>query len=200
MIGIAFDHDEATAVVVPGDALGGDAAEWAREAAARVAGHHSFGSADVDLLARALERAQRGAVGDAATNLLLFDPLTGSFTPVRMTLLDRGLSADEQRRYLAPPSLVKPRLRNHTSAGLGAGFSVTTLDQADAATVRWLHMPGGRAFFTVLGPVRTHAVMTSAVLLEEILDTVRLDGLAPAEAAAFDDGLLAEPVDEVWRS
>lgn len=200
MIGIAFEHDEATTIVIPGDALVGDAGDWARAAAHRLAGSHSFESTDIDALARALERAQRGAAGDAATNLLLFDPLTGSFAPVRMTLLDRGLDAGEQRRYLSPASLVKPRLRAHTSAGLGAGFSATSLDQADSATVRWLHLPGGRAFFTVLGPVRPHAVMTSAVLLEDILDTVRFEGLAAGDAAAFDDGLLAGSDDEVWRS
>jgi hypothetical protein len=202
MTRVAFEHDEATSIVVPADELGGEQAErWARDAAARLAGHHEFSAETRDTLGRVLVRAQRSAAEDPATNVLLFEPGTASWAPLRLTLLDRELDVDEQSRYLQPDAALPPRLRTFVSQGLGQGCSSTAVDHDLRGTIRWLFLPRGATFFAVLGPLTPPAIPLAAAIAENILDTVRIEG-ATGPSADFDPQALvaAGQSDEVsWR-
>ncbi|WP_194409233.1 hypothetical protein [Microbacterium cremeum] len=201
MTRVAFEHDEATSIVLPADDLGEGAAAWADEAIARLAVHHDFGAGIRETLARALVRAQRSAVGDPATDVLLFERGTGSWVPLRLTLLERELDADEQSRYLRPDGVLPPRLRTLVSQGLGPGCSSTVVESEGRGSVRWLFLPAGLTFFAVLAPMAAPAIPLAAAIAEGILDTVRIEG-GGGVSAAFDPQALVDAgaSDDVsWR-
>ncbi len=199
MTALRFDYDETTAIVVPGDG-GDDAAQWPRAAAERFAAHHDMDPQRRDALERVLRRAQHGAAFDSATSILLHDPGTQTWAPLRLTLLEGGLPPAQQREYLAPAGVLRPQLRGHVAPGLGVGYSATVLADASTADIRWLYLPGGRAFFAVLRAVPLPAVMGLAVAVENILESVRLDGLEPGSADAFALDPLVPPAATGWRS
>lgn len=201
MTRVAFEHDEATSIVVPADDLGEGAAAWAEQAVARLAAHHNFGAETRQTLARALVRAQRSAVDDPATNVLLFEPGTGSWAPLRLTLVEREVDAGEQSRFVRPDAVLPPRLRTLVSRGLGPGCSSTAVESEGRGSVRWLFVPRGFTFFAVLAPLAPPAIPLAAAIAEGILDTVRIEGAAGA-SAAFDPPALVEAgaSDDVsWR-
>lgn len=199
MTAVRFEYDEATAIVVPGDG-GEDVALWPRAAVERFAAHHDLDPQRRAALERVLHRAQRGAASDPATNILLHDPGTDAWAPLRLTLLEGGLPPAQQQEYLAPAGVLRPQLRGHVASGLGVGYSATVLTDASTADIRWLYLPGGQAFFAVLRAVPLPAVMGLAVAVENILESVRLDGLAPGTADAFALDGLVPPADTGWRS
>lgn len=201
MTRVAFEHDEATSIVVPPDDLGQRAGEWAQEAAGRLVSHHDLGAETRETLVRALVRAHRSAVDDPATNVLLFEPGTGSWAPLRLTLLERELDPDEQSRYLRPDAVLPPRLRTLVSRGLGPGCSSTVVESEGRGSVRWLFVPAGLTFFAVLAPLAPPAIPLAAALVEGILDTVRIDGAVGA-SPAFDPQALVDAGasdDVAWR-
>ncbi|HWS49473.1 MAG TPA: hypothetical protein VN241_00555 [Microbacterium sp.] len=201
MTRVAFEHDEATSIVVPSDDLGERAGAWAQEAVARLAAHHDFRAETRETLVRALVRAQRSAVDDPATNVLLFEPGTGSWVPLRLTLLERELDPDEQSRYLRPDAVLPPQLRTLVSRGLGPGCSSTVVESEGRGSVRWLFVPTGLTFFAVLAPLAPPAIPLAAAIVEGILDTVRIEGTAGA-SAGFDPQALVEAGasdDVAWR-
>ena len=166
-------------MVVPGAALTGDPAAWAAAAAEELSGHHDFSEDDRHTLARALSRAQQGAVEDLSTNVLLYEPASGTWAPLRLTLLERELTADEQREYLWPPAVIPPQVRLLETQGLGLGCSSTVMADEARGSVRWLFMPSGVTFFAALAPVPDAAIIPCAIAAEGILATVRIDGIPP---------------------
>lgn len=203
MTRVDFGFDAATAIPLPGPDLGAaDVEAWAADAAARMAALHAFPPRETEVLARALARAQRSAASDPATSLLFFEPATWSWAPLRLTLAEWEPDAAEQRRYLWPESVLAPRIRPARSTGLGEGCSVTLLDEDGRGAVRWLFMTTGAAFFAVLGPLAPAAVALSAPRVEDLLDTVRIDGAIWSPSALLDVGALvrsAEDAEGLWR-
>jgi len=203
MTDVGFDYDQATAVVVPGAALAGDPAAWAAAAADRLAGHHAFREGDRRTLVRALTRAQQGAVDDVSTNVLLYEPVSGAWAPLRFTLLGRELDADEQREYLWPPAVLPPQVRLLETEGLGLGCSSTVVTDDRRGSVRWLFMPSGITFFAAMAPVANAAIVPCAMAAEGILATVRVDGIRPESSYGFDARRLVERADtddRAWRA
>lgn len=199
MTGVSFDYDEATTIVLPGAERPTDVSAWAASAVERWASAHDLPAEKASTLRRALARAQQTAATDPSTNLLLLDPGTGVVAPLRLTLLGRPLTEEEQRRYLWPASVTRPQLRRHVAPALGPGWSSTVLEDAERATVRWLHAPVGATFFSVLGPLPAPAVLASAVRVEEILESLRLDGVAPGDGTALVAHVAGEPAaDGAW--
>lgn len=201
MTRVSFEHDDATSIVVPSDDLGERVGAWADEAVSRLARHHEFDAATRETLTRALVRAQRPAVADPATNILLFEPGTRSWAPLRLTLLDGALDTEAQSRFLRPEAVLPPRLRTLVSRSLGPGCSSTVADDKGRGSVRWLFVPAGFTFFAVLAPLTPPAIPLAAAIAEGILDTVRIEG-AGAASAAFDPQALVDagiPDDALWR-
>ncbi|GAA1983768.1 hypothetical protein GCM10009777_17090 [Microbacterium pumilum] len=189
-------------MVLPGAALVGDPAAWAATAADELADAQGLSDDDRRTLARALIRAQQSAVSDLSTNVLLHDPGSGTWAPLRLTLLERQLDEDEQREYLWPPAILPPQVRLLETRGLGLGCSSTLLADGDRGSVRWLFMPSGVTFFAAMAPVPSAAVIPCAVAAEDILTTVRIDGVAPQAAEGFDARRLIERTDlddRAWR-
>jgi len=201
MTDVSFDFDRATAVVVPGAALAGDPAAWATDAAEGLAGHHDFSEHDRRTLVRALARAQQGAANDLSTNVLLYEPGSGSWAPLRFTLLERELAADEQQEYIWPPAVLPPQVRLLDTEGLGLGCSSTVVTDERHGSVRWLFMPSGVTFFAAMAPVPNAAIIPCAIVAEDILTTVRIDGIRAEPSPGFDARRLverAEPADRAW--
>ena len=202
MTQVSFHYDEATAVVVPGTSLVGDPAAWATEAAGELAGHHAFRDDDRQTLVRALARAQQGAAEDLSTNILLYEPASGSWAPLRLTLLERRLSAADQQEYLRPPAVLSPQVRLLETEGLGLGCSSTLVADDRRGSVRWLFMPSGITFFAAMAPVPNAAILPCAIAAERILTTVRVEGIPPQASEDFDAPRLVnggEPDDRTWR-
>jgi hypothetical protein len=203
MTRVDFGFDAATVVPLPGADLGsGDVEAWAAGAAARMAGLHDLPPQETEVLARALARAQRSAASDPGTNLLTFEPATWSWAPLRLTLADWEPDAEEQRRYLWPPSVLAPRIRPARSTGLGEGCSVTLMDEDGRGVVRWLFMTTGASFFAVLGPLDPAAIALSAARVEDLLDTVRIDGAPWTPSGLLDVPALVQSAQDpegLWR-
>ena len=203
MTDVSFDFDKATAVVVPGAALAGDPMGWATAAAEGLAGRNDFRHQDRRTLVRALVRAQQGAVQDVGTKVLLYEPRSGSWAPLRFTLLERELAADEQREYLWPPAVLPPQVRLLETEGIGLGCSSTLVTDEGRGSVRWLFMPSGVTFFAAMAPMPNAAIAACAVAAEDILTSVRIDGIGPQPSAVFDARRLverADPDDRAWRA
>jgi hypothetical protein len=202
MTDVGFDYDRATTVVVPGAALRGDPEAWAAGAAEELAGHHGFDDGTRRTLARALVRAQQGAVNDVSTNVLLYEQASGTWAPLRFTLLERELTTAEQHEYLWPPALLQPQVRLLETDGLGLGCSSTVVVDESRGSVRWLFMPRGITFFAAMAPVANAAIVACAIAAEDILTTVRIAGVEPASSKAFDPRRLLEHADSddrAWR-
>jgi hypothetical protein len=201
MTDVSFEFDKTTAVVVPGAALAGDPAAWATDAAEGLAGHHGFSEHDRHTLVRALARAQQGAITDLSTNVLLYEPGSGTWAPLRLTLLEREVAADEQQEYLWPPAVLPPQVRLLQTEGLGLGCSSTVVTDERRGSVRWLFMPSGVTFFAAMAPVWNAAIVPCAITAENILSTVRIDGIQPEPSHGFDARRLVErtePDDRAW--
>lgn len=202
MTDVSFDYDRATTVVVPGAEEVGDPAAWAAGAAAELARHQGFGDDTRRTLERALLRAQQGAVGDLSTNILLYNPASGTWAPLRFTLLERELTAEEQQEFLWPPALLQPQVRLLDADGLGLGCSSTVVVDESRGSVRWLFMPQGITFFAAMAPVANAAIVACAIAAERILTTVRIAGVEPKSSESFDARRLLEPADSddrAWR-
>lgn len=203
MTRVTFDYDQTTTVPLPGgDLEPHDIDRWASEAAQQLATHHGFTATAEHALALALARAQRSATSDPATNLLLHEPGTGAWAPLRLTLADWEPDAGEQRRYLAPPSILAPRIRLAPTEGLGMGCSSTVSTSDGAAEVRWLFVTPRTSFFARLGPIAPPVVAMIAARVEDLLNTVRIDGDVWSLSESFDPGALARlaPDAEIsWR-
>ena len=112
MTRVTFEIDRATAIVLPGPELaGGDVDAWAAESAAALLAHHDLPAHQHAALPRVLTQAQRSAAEDASTNVLTFEPETGAWAPLRLTILDRSIDTDEQ--------LASCRLRRCSSRASG---------------------------------------------------------------------------------
>jgi hypothetical protein len=201
MTRVSFEHDEATSIVLPADDLGDQVGAWAREAVARLGRHHQFSAETVEILERALTRAQRSAIDDPATSVLLFEPGTGSWAPLRLTRLERELDAEEQSRFLRPDAALPPQVRTLVSRGLGPGCSSTVVESEGRGSVRWLFVPAGLTFFAALAPLAPPAVPLVAAIAEQILDTVQIEGAVGASAAIDPQALVAAggSDDVSWR-
>ncbi len=203
MTAVSFDFDGATAIPLPGADLGAaDVDQWAAGAASRLAALHELPSQQTEILARALSRAQRSAATDASTSVLIFEPATRSWAPLRLTLASWEPDLEEQRRFLRPPAVLAPRLRPAISAGLGEGCSSTLMDEDGRATVRWLFVTPGASFFAVLGPLEPVAVALSAARVEELLDSVRVGAAVWTPSDRLEVRSLVAPPDSaegVWR-
>jgi hypothetical protein len=202
MTDVSFEYDRATAVVVPGAALLGDPEAWGADAADELAGHHRFADDTRRTLAKALIRAQQGAVNDLSTNVLLYEPASGTWAPLRFTLLERELTAEEQQEYLSPPAFLKPQIRLFETDGLGLGCSSTVVVDDSSGGVRWLFMPRGITFFAAMTPVANSAIVACAIAAEDILATVRVAGAGPESSGDFDPRAFiraAESDDRAWR-
>ena len=203
MTRVSFEIDRATAIVIPGLALaGGDVEAWAGESAAGLLAHHDLPAQQREALPRVLARAQRSAAEDASTNVLTFEPVTGAWAPLRLTILDRSIDTDEQRRFLSPPAVLEPRIRLAASMGLGEGCSSTVREDAERASVRWLFMTSGRTLFAVLGPLPPQSVLLAAARAETLIDSVHVDDQVWTPSDAFDPSTAVaagEREDAVWR-
>jgi hypothetical protein len=202
MTDVSFDYDRATTVVVPGAEQLADPAAWAAGAAAELAGHQGFGDDTRRTLERALLRAQQGAGDDLSTNILLHDPASGAWAPLRFTLLERELTAEEQLEFLWPPALLQPQVRLLDTDGLGLGCSSTVVVDESRGSVRWLFMPQGITFFAAMAPLANAAIVGCAIAAESILTTVRIAGVEPKSSESFDARRLLEPADSddrAWR-
>jgi hypothetical protein len=203
MTRIGVQYDEATAIPLPGAELPAEGVEeWATTAADRIASLHGFEGPVTRTLVRVLTRAQRSAAADPATNLMLHEPGTGAWTPLRLTLAELEPDEREQRRYLWPPSVLAPRLRIARSTGLGIGCSSTILEEDGVAQVRWLFATTGRSLLAVLGPVAPPVLAMTAARVEDLLDTVRIDDAVWAPSELFDAYALVQPSPEkdvLWR-
>lgn len=200
---VAFDYDEATAIPLPGPGLASDVAEeWADGAAARMAALNDLDDTSTRTLARALARAQRSAASDPSTNLLLREPATGAWVPLRLTLADGEPDAVAQRSFLWPASILAPRIRVARSRSLGTGCSSTVLVDDRVAQVRWLFATTGKSFFATLGPVAPALLAMVAARVEILLDTVQIGGAPWAPSDHFDPDALSrsgvEP-ESLWR-
>ncbi|GAA2987846.1 hypothetical protein JOD63_002082 [Microbacterium terrae] len=203
MTRVDFEYDHATVIPVPGADLGsGDVGAWAHDAAARLAGIHGFTPTQTDALAGALARAQAAAVDDPSTNLLMYEPTSGAWGPIRLTLTGWEPDADEQRRYLWPASVLAPRVRHAPTAGLGEGCSSTVMDEDGRGSVRWLFQTTDASFFAVLGPMEAAGIAFAATRVEELLDSIRLGDAPWTASARFDVGSLIAPPEGAegsWR-
>jgi hypothetical protein len=203
MTRVTFEIDRATAIVLPGPGMAGsDVDAWAAESAAALLAHHDLPAHQHAALSRVLARAQHSAAEDASTNVLTFEPETGAWAPLRLTILDRSIDTDEQRRFLSPPAVLEPRIRMAVSTGLGEGCSSTVREDAQLATVRWLFMTPGRTLFAVLGPLPAQSVLLAAVRAETLLDSVRVEDAVWTPSDAFDPSAAVaagEREDAVWR-
>jgi hypothetical protein len=202
MTRVGFEFDAATAIPLPGGDLGpGDIGVWAAEAASRLAQLHEFAASETEVLTRALARAQTSAATDPATNVLIFEPGTRAWAPLRLTLASWEPDAAEQRRYLWPPAVLAPRLRPATATGLGEGCSSTVMGEDGRGSVRWLFMTPGASFFAVLGPMDPVGISLSAARVEVLLDTVRIGAAPWAPSERLDVAALVTPpadADGVW--
>ena len=203
MTRVTFEIDRATAIVLPGPGMaGGDVDAWAAESAAALLAHHDLPAHQRAALPRVLARAQRSAAEDASTNVLTFEPETGAWAPLRLTILDRSIDTDEQRRFLSPPAVLEPRIRLAASKGLGEGCSSTVREDAERASVRWLFMTSGRTLFAVLGPLPPQSVLLAAARAETLIDSVHVADQVWTSSDAFDPSAAvaaAEREDAVWR-
>lgn len=198
MTRVTLQVDQNTTIMVPSGALGDEtAAQWASGAASQFIEHSQADRVDAVALAGMLEVVRGATTNDLDANAVIFEPQTLSFAHLRISVLDASFSDEAKRGYLSPPSLLRPQIRRAESPGLGAGCSSTVMDDDRQGAVRWLFAPARTTVCAVLGPLLPISVMLTAVTVEALLGTVKIDGITDADLRAFDvDAFLATRSEE----
>lgn len=179
-------------------------AEWAeataRELAPRFADVPDFASRVEAALADLASRAD-----DAHRLFLVISPDGSGMAPLVVSVADAPLTRAEQAAFLWSPSVILPPTPDETeTAHLGAGFSVTLLQEENGvqfATRRWLFLGENGAVGAVLGPVAPYSLVIVEGVAELILEGSRVDGFVPSTDRTRIDELHAQSVrsGESWK-
>jgi hypothetical protein len=200
MTQIAFDYNRETTVPIP-DAAGDE--QWIDEPVAVLAATHELSPDETETIRAALLLA--AGSNDPGLRMGIFEPSTRAFAVLRALMIERELTSAEQEDFLHPPSVLPPQIWMTPKTSFGVGCSSIVLEDATTgqSSVRWLFVPEGATVIASLGAVPSRAVVLIGMLAEQILQTMRVEGLADRMAAGFDPAALVarnDPDGRTWQT
>lgn len=201
MTQITFDYDNRTTVPIP---IGSDDDGWMNVPLTHLSAAHELSDAETEVIQNALRLAGDDAEAAVGVRLGIFEPRTRTFSVLRILLIERQITQDERRDYLWPDSVLPPQVWMTPETAFGVGCSSMTVDDSGVGrgSIRWLFVPVGSTVVARLGPVSTRALMFMGVMAEEILATVRIDGVAQSQADDFRPAELikrSDPDGRTWQ-
>lgn len=192
MTQIEFIQDPKRMVPIPAREFSdAERVAWAAQEAKTLSDSHELDERRRDAIEAAFQVVYQDALSSEGMTVLIFDPLTHLVAPLRLQAIARPFTQAEQQTFMRStgPLAGQMRLTPETSFGVGCSLAFPSPRQG-FAEVRWLFVASDVTLVAVLAPASQAATLSMGVTVEDLLSTLRVDGVEERPSGAFDPARL----------